>query len=146
MLTVVRDDGTTTSGGLGSGEFGPLHDLAHYVIESTLGFRGGFYGLLAQGWSIPDFEKLGTSARLADESIVAECMIGQFGLPGQHPANAAEFNELVRAAVAGVRPGARAPEVDDTTYAAMRQSYDKLIAQWTALPVGETLELDYPAA
>jgi hypothetical protein len=52
---------------------------------------------------------------------------------------------MVRAAVAGVRPGACAPEVDEPTYNAIRQRHQELVAQWVALPVGGTLELDYPA-
>ena len=34
-----------------------LHDLGHYVVETTLGFTYAFYGLIAAGWDIADFEK-----------------------------------------------------------------------------------------
>ncbi len=33
-----------------------IHDLAHYVVEVELGFNNAFYGLLAQGYDIQDFE------------------------------------------------------------------------------------------
>ena len=33
------------------------HDLAHYVVETRLKFTKAFYGLLADGWDIQDFEK-----------------------------------------------------------------------------------------
>jgi hypothetical protein len=34
--------------------FFALHDLTDFAVESTLGFRCGFYGLAAQGWEIED--------------------------------------------------------------------------------------------
>lgn len=29
-----------------------LHDLCHYAVESAMGTEGGFYGRLAEGWSL----------------------------------------------------------------------------------------------
>src|SRR5688572_25791237 len=40
--------------------FFPLHDLTHFAVESTLGIRGAFYGLIADGWSIDDTTGKGT--------------------------------------------------------------------------------------
>jgi hypothetical protein len=31
------------------------HDLAHYAVETVLGFSLGFYGLMAAGWEFGDF-------------------------------------------------------------------------------------------
>ncbi|HEY5060709.1 MAG TPA: hypothetical protein VII52_04185, partial [Gemmatimonadaceae bacterium] len=56
-LSCIRADGTTTwqqqNGKLG--RFFPLHDLTHYAVESVLGFRNAFYGLVASGWDLADF-------------------------------------------------------------------------------------------
>lgn len=147
VVTFVRDDGSSTSGRLGSGGFGAVHDLAHYAVETTLGLRSGFYGLLAQGWDIPDFEVKGTARQLPDEAVVAECIIGQLGnalFAGREP-SADEFNWLVRSAVDGVRPGAVVPAISVETLRLIWRTLDALLARWRALPPGDTLELDFPA-
>ena len=59
------------------GGLGAAHDLTHYAVETTLGLRQGFYGLLAQGWDIPGFEAKGTARQLPDEVLVTECIVGQ---------------------------------------------------------------------
>ncbi|MDF2775439.1 MAG: hypothetical protein K0S86_4940, partial [Geminicoccaceae bacterium] len=56
-LTCIRADGSVTwqrqEGA--QGRFFPRHDLTHFAVETTLGHRRGFYGLVAEGWNITDF-------------------------------------------------------------------------------------------
>jgi hypothetical protein len=54
-ITCFRDDGTTT--GMPSTPFFVRHDLTHYAVETVLGLRTAFFGLLAQGWEISSFEE-----------------------------------------------------------------------------------------
>ena len=56
-LTCVRADGTSTwqTPKAAQGHFFAQHDLTHYAVETILGCRQGFYGLLADGWNITDF-------------------------------------------------------------------------------------------
>ncbi len=54
ILTVKRADGTSTWTRLYPGL--EIHDLAHYAVESVLGLEFAFYGILAQGYDIDDFE------------------------------------------------------------------------------------------
>ncbi|MEO6878234.1 MAG: hypothetical protein ABI205_07125, partial [Gemmatimonadaceae bacterium] len=53
-LQCTRADGTVTwqrqEGELG--QFFPLHDMTHLAVESVLGLRRAFYGLVAEGWDI----------------------------------------------------------------------------------------------
>ena len=53
ILSCTREDGTYTSGRLQHGM--EYHDLAHYVVEKTLDFDQGFYGLVCSGDNIEDF-------------------------------------------------------------------------------------------
>jgi hypothetical protein len=124
-----------------------VHDLTHYAVETTLGLSGGFYGLLAAGWNIPDFEVKGTGRRLADEAVVAECIVGQLtnAVFGGAAVTTADFNWLVGEAVRAVRPGAAVPVVDDATFRTLRESLAGLLDRWRALPPGETFELPWPA-
>ena len=52
-----RADGTTTwqrnDGARGS--FFVVHDLTHYAVETILGHRRGFWGMVADGWNVTDF-------------------------------------------------------------------------------------------
>ncbi|SDR93980.1 hypothetical protein [Opitutus sp. GAS368] len=146
-VTFVRADGSSTTGRLGAGDFGPVHDLTHYAVEMTLGLQQGFYGLLAAGWNITDFEEKGTAARLPDEAIVAECIVGQLTntVLGGPEVTTADFSWLVREAVRAQRPAAAVPAIDDAAFRTMRERLAVLLTRWRALPPGETLELPWPA-
>ncbi len=144
-VTFVRADGSTTSGRLGSASFGAVHDLTHYVVESSLRLSSGFLGLLAQGWNISDFDHKGTTARLSNEAIIAECIVGQLTntvFSGQS-LSIADFNWLVAQAVAGVRPHAIVPSISSETLAGMQQQLGSLLDQWRVLPLSQTLELEF---
>ena len=45
--------------------FGAEHDLAHYAVETALGYRRAFFGLIASGRSIESFEEKDTHNRSA---------------------------------------------------------------------------------
>lgn len=54
VLSVLRADGTMTWTKLHPGT--ELHDLAHYAVEWELRLKDAFFGLLAAGYDIEDFE------------------------------------------------------------------------------------------
>lgn len=54
ILTVKRADGTSTWMKLYPNT--TLHDLAHYAIETELALTKAFYGILAEGYNIEEFE------------------------------------------------------------------------------------------
>lgn len=143
IITFVRDDGSSTSGQLGEAAFGATHDLAHFVVETTLRTRAGFYGLLADGWDISDFERKGAAREIPDAAIAIECVIGQltnYVFQGTAPA-ADEFNWLVAEALRAVRPAATAPMFDDATLHTMTAQVRALTLRWRELPPGGTLDL-----
>jgi hypothetical protein len=146
VVTFVRADGSSTSGRLGSGGFGAVHDLTHYVVERSLALRSGFFGLLAQGWQMGDFNAPGAAARVPDEAIVAECVVGQLAnvVLGDQPLDPAEFNWLVAGAVAAVRPGATVPVLSSETLSRVHRQLLRLLDEWRALPPGRVLELEFP--
>src|SRR5436190_22117753 len=63
VLRCIRDDGSSSwqRNENQHARFFPLHDLVHYALESELGCREGFFGLIASGWNID--ETTGKSAR-----------------------------------------------------------------------------------
>jgi hypothetical protein len=56
--------------------FFPLHDLTHFAVESELGIRGAFYGLIADGWSIDDTTGKGTRGAPPPDALFVENVVG----------------------------------------------------------------------
>src|SRR5256886_13477123 len=77
-LSCTRADGTTTwqrqEGG--QARFFPLHDLTHYAVETVLGHRRGFYGLVAAGWDLTDFGQPWPRGPLPPEALGSELLVG----------------------------------------------------------------------
>lgn len=147
-LTVTRADGTWTAGRLGQGGFGAVHDLAHFVVETTLGRRDGFYGLLEQGRNISDFEQPGAAREIPDEAVAVECIVGQLTnlvLTGP-PVDLAGFNWLVAAAVRGTRPNAKIPRIDESSFSEMQRSLKEKVEVWRALKPGGVLALEFDSS
>src|SRR5215472_15305206 len=55
-----------------------LHDLTHYAVETTLGYRSGFFGLVAQGWDAEDTTGKGARGSLPAEAGEVEQIVGLF--------------------------------------------------------------------
>src|SRR5436190_8612122 len=77
-LSCTRADGTTTwqrqQGGQAA--FFPRHDLTHYAVETVLGHRHGFYGLVADGWDLTDFGSPWPRGRIPSEAVLSEMIVG----------------------------------------------------------------------
>jgi hypothetical protein len=147
QLVLVREDRSFTIGDVGPpGGYGPAHDLAHYVVESTLELSEGFLGLVASGWEIPDFEIRGATALLPGEALLAECAAGQ--LSSEHvlgqPSTAEEFNWSMAATLGRMKRADFAPpSISEEQLAGMRALLLELHLAWCALGDGETLELTF---
>lgn len=57
-----------------------LHDLTHFAVETTLDYRRGFFGLIAEGWDIEDTTGKGKRGSLPDETTEAERIVGLFDM------------------------------------------------------------------
>jgi len=142
VLRCVRADGSATWQHVKgrNASFFPIHDLTHYVVERELGFRRGFFGLIAEGWDIED--TTGKSARgpLPAETLAVEHLVGLIGLErsGGTRWSAAELNEQL--AALGV-DASRGPAEEDL--ARIRSRIGDLLLRWYELPAGGTLELPF---
>jgi hypothetical protein len=78
VLRCVRADGSTTWQKQESrqAEFFALHDLPHFAVESVLGFRRGFFGLVAEGWEIGETTGKGARGPLPGETTALEYIVG----------------------------------------------------------------------
>jgi hypothetical protein len=143
----VRDDGSITWQRQDDqyAAFFPLHDLTHFAVESELGFRRGFYGLISEGWDIGDTTGKTARGPLPDDAIEVEYLVAAFSAEraGGAAAAAEEFNQLAGTfANAKGMPSPR--QLTDEDLAKVRARFDEVAIKWRALPPGGMLELDFP--
>ncbi|MFN2563706.1 MAG: hypothetical protein ABR499_01675 [Gemmatimonadaceae bacterium] len=149
MLVLVRENGSSTSGPIGpTGGYGPVHDLAHYVVERTLGLSEGFLGLVASGWEIGDFEVKGAAKRLPDEAVFAESAAGELSRQAMmwQWSSAEDYVWAVETYMRQARPDYAVPVITNETFEGMRVELLELRRRWNDLAPGETPELPFSAA
>jgi hypothetical protein len=147
VLKCIRSDGSTTWQRLDDkhAAFFPLHDLTHYAVETELGFRRGFYGLIGEGWDIADTTGKTARGPLPGETLEVEYLVSAFSAEragGAH-ATAEEFNELAET-FASAKGMASPRKLADEELARVRARFAELAVQWRAMPHGQTLELSFP--
>lgn len=144
VLTCIRDDGGTTWAKMPYGGFFPRHDLMHYAVETTLGFREAFFGLVASGWSVETFSEPGVTKRLPPEAKYAEFLVEQ--LEREHRFGECSTADAFNATIAdSVRQAGLAPyrPILQKELDAIRARYEELLARYVALPDGNKLELKW---
>ena len=147
VLRCERLDGSATWQRQQGGRalFFAFHDLTHFAVETTLGFRRGFYGLLADGWDIADTGGKGARGPLPAEALLVEQIVGLFDrerVGGAAPLSATEFNDQLQWLLAAGRLREGRP-FTDPELAAVRERIDALHREWATLAPGATLELTF---
>lgn len=114
------------------GEFFAAHDLTHFAVESVLGARNGFFGLVAQGWQIEDTTGKGARGPLPEEAVAIERLVGMLDTEraGSTLWTAAEFNQ-----------SSGAPPLSDDQLHRIRARRSELLKQWNALTPGTAMTL-----
>jgi len=144
ILQCVRRDGSATwERHDKQGVFFSFHDLSHFAVEKVLGFRKGFYGLIADGWDIAETTGKGERGKLPSESILVEHVVGLLDrerIGGASPLSAAEFNAQVAEFVANDQLDATRI-LSEVELMAVRQRIQSLQSQWAEVPPGSSFEL-----
>jgi hypothetical protein len=152
-LTCVRADGSVTwqrqRGSLGL--VFPPHDLTHYAVETTLGYRSGFYGLVADGWDLADFAQPWPRGPIPLEAVEVELIVGFFDTDRRVPVpfSVDEFNAHAERYVAArrmQRPGSPIPDAPELTGGqidAVRTKRAELLDRWNVLGAGDELVLEF---
>lgn len=155
---ITRSDGVTYHvKGVGHMSAIP-HDLAHFAIERALGIRGGFWGSVADGAVFGSLTHVSGRRRPRaakrskevlranrDELTATEILIGLFNQAleeGLGP-DSRELRERLRRYLwtpAGHEPR----QFSDAEVSAACTGWRRMLELWQQLPVGETLELDWP--
>src|SRR5712671_3925176 len=152
-LSCIRADGTTTWQRLVAGQarFFPHHDLTHYAVETVLGFRNGFYGLVSAGCDLSDFGTPWPRGKIPPQANISEMIVGFFDLERRagEQGHAEDLNDQLAAYCTerGLPPEREFTEED---LAAVRAARAELFARWAAVEGGNALEivfdLDHPPA
>jgi hypothetical protein len=144
VLRCIRRDGSTTwQCHEKHAAFFSFHDLRHFAVETTLGLKTGFYGLIADGWDIEDTTGKGTRGRVPPTSLLAEHVVGLLESEragGSPPLCAAEFNAQIDAML-GVDENRM--RFTDAQLADARNRTEELYKEWADLPAGSTLKLTF---
>ena len=117
--------------------FFALHDLTHFAVETTLGYRRGFFGLVAEGWDFDDTTGKGARGPLPPDAGEVEMIVGLLDSERASGANWTidEFNEF------GAMKGLRRLTAEEVVRVRKRRS--ELFQQWSAVAPGATLELEF---
>jgi len=146
VLQCVRRDGSATwERHEKHAIFFSFHDLSHFAVETVLGFRRGFYGLIADGWDIPDTTGKGKRGKLPSESILVEHVVGLLErerVGGGAPLSADGFNAHIAQFVTNdhLEP---APTFSDPDLAAVRLRIQNLQDDWAAVRPGSFFEMTF---
>ena len=146
-LSCLRANGTTTwqqqNGQLGL--FFPLHDLTHYAVESVLGLRRAFFGLVAEGWDFTDFASAGARERLSEDARTAEWVVGIFDLERATGVlgSADEYTARLQEYVADNGLPAASFRLTEEQIGQIRLLRRELFDRWEAVPAGDALVLRF---
>lgn len=146
-LTMIRADGSAAWTPIGAADgFGPVHDLAHVVVERQLLLVNGTLALVARGASFADFDDT-AATRIGPDAIHAEAVAGLLALEvlTGHRLPIAAFNEGVATRCAALRPGFRVADLTPSALHSLRTELAALRRQWEGLDLGATLELQFGA-
>jgi hypothetical protein len=160
MMLVERDDGATVRvTGVARGDELP-HDLAHFVVESELALRDGFWGDIAAGRVFKGMEIVagppGVKHRrpfprrprrapspVIDAEVLVEIFVGIWN--GQAEREYGSVRAFLDATYSP-RSGSRADEIDEPTLARVCQRLTEASRAWSHLQPGAELRLHWPVA
>jgi len=137
VLQCVRADGSKTWQRQDrDSAFFALHDLTHFAVESVLGYRYGFFGLLASGWNIDETDGKSLRGPLPAEALEVESIVGLLDRERACGAIwcAADFETGRQAAS---RP------LSDEDLAHVRKTRDELFKRWAEVQPGSALTLEF---
>ncbi len=132
---------------------GPIpHDFVHLAVEEALGFKGGFWGMLAEGVAPDDIQEVAKAGGHASASRaqiptpeiveliqaerVVECFEADFW---GAPADAETFRSVAAAGCA--HSFVPCPALSDDVIASVRERIASFAKNWMAAPAGARFEL-----
>lgn len=144
ILKCIREDNSVTWSKLHPNT--EYHDLAHIAIEETLCFKNAFFGMIANGINISDFElpeqqkpEALKGVHLPKESLITEHLVNLLTIEHFNATSTFDFiNQTQEILAQNKLPF---PSIlTEETLTNIRKNYTDLITSWTAIHYGEYLE------
>ncbi len=147
VLHCCRADGTDTWAKIADGMM--VHELIHWAVEKELDYHSAFYGLLAKGYDITDFERSSASKplelkgrHLPAEAIWSEHIVHMFTLEffeGSELENiSTEIDHNIRSS------GHKGPVISQSDLDSIRKTMQAILSEWNALPAGHEIHRKFP--
>ncbi len=143
ILKCIRQDGSSTWAKLHQGTV--YHDLAHIAIEEKLEFKSGFYGRLASGIAISDYELPADKKperlrgkNLPKEALIAEHLVNLLCI---ELLSNTHFDLIYQAQTILEQHKLPFPKkLNNARLNTIRAYLNQLIIQWNEVPLGTYLE------
>lgn len=145
VLIVERSDGSKTYSKL-EPDF-EIHDIAHFVVEKQLNCKNAFYGMLAQGYRIDEFQ-LPKEVRpralwpqnMPQEAFVTEHLVNLLTIDFMQSETEMDIAKILESILKD--KGLPFPStLDNEKLASIRNELSDLMAKWNELQRGKELKL-----
>ncbi len=154
VLSCIRDNASVAVQRTGHEGFFALHDLMHYAIETVLGIRVGFFGLMASGWEFENFTRRDDPRYrpIPPEAIVAENLVGTFysrlaDVRSGDTQIACLLAEEINADMAAIVAKSATPwqPLSVAQVTEVCTVFNELARRWALVGEGEHMQLEFPA-
>jgi hypothetical protein len=146
-LTLIRPDGSTAWTPIGPADgIGPMHALAHVVVERQLMLIGALLGRVSRGDAFTGFDDT-SAGRIGPDAVRGEAVASLLSLEAMtgRPLALEAFNDAVQERCVQMRPGYHAPDLTPTALHALRSEFASLRREWDMLEPGAALDLRFGA-
>ena len=142
IISCKRKNGTVTW--MHSSSFFITHDLCHYAVETKLSLKKAFYGMLADGTDINDFElpKEQRPFQLTEEAIIAEHLVNLLTIEYSQ-GRMENFIQTLKEGYIKENYVSESPEIEPEKIDDTRNLFEKLMKQWALVPEGDTMTLNF---
>ena len=147
ILNCIRENGTNTWAKMYPGI--EAHDLGHYAVETILEFKNAFYGMIAQGTNIEDFElpRKQRPANVLPQNLDAEAFISEHlvNLLMTKAQTEDETFHIIESLTPILQENSL-PFPENLTKEKIDgiwTLFQDLLHQWEKLPAGKTMELNF---
>lgn len=142
VFSCKRKDGSTTW--KHTGEFFMLHDLCHYAVETILPLRNAFFGMLASGTDINDFDlpKEQRIFQLTDEALFAEQLVNMV-IIDYTQGRMENLIEIFTSIYDTDNGSFLMQNLTEEKLEKIRTIYSELLTQWEAIPLSGVLKLSF---
>ncbi len=124
-------------------DFFVRHDLSHFAVETILGYKTAFYGMINNGVELSDFmvKERRDALKLTTEAMHAESLANLF-LMDFVDGPVENFDQVQQQTMTTSFPNAEPVSLTGEQINSVRQTLSNLLFQWNQLPAGEFFQLE----